>query len=159
WHARREDRFRPRMPALPDSRSELIRATYEALPLDRRAVLDVGGGSGRWRHLLGDPPDYTVLDVAAAAGGESTHVVADAAALPFRDGVFGLVLMIEVLNALPEPARALAEARRVLEPGGALVLTTRQAWRTLATNDYFRFTRYGLELLLRSAGLTRLRLV
>ncbi len=48
----------------------------------------------------------------------------------------------------------------MLAPSGALVLTTRQAWRTLrAPNDYFRYTCYGLEHLVRSAGFRRLQLI
>jgi SAM-dependent methyltransferase len=158
-HERREERFRPRIPALPESRLDLIRATYDSVPPDLRAVLDVGGGAGRWRSLLGNPEDYTTVDVAPPAAGNDTYVVADAAALPFRDDVFGLVLMMEVLHLLPEPARALSEAARVLAPGGALILSTRQSWRTLATFDYYRFTRHGLEHLLRAAGLPHLELV
>jgi SAM-dependent methyltransferase len=146
-----------RIPALSDSQLPAIRAAYEALPSGRRSVLDVGGGSGRWRRLLGSPADYTIVDVVAP---ESlpldpglTYVVGDAAALPFASRSFGLVLMIEVLHHLPEPALALAEVRRVLAPDGILVLTTRQAWPTHgAPNDYFRYTRYGLEHLLQSTG-------
>ena len=88
-------------------------------------MLDVGGGNGRWRGLLGDVGDYTVVDVAAPDPASlepgTTHVVADAAALPFDDSTFGLVLMIEMLQYVAEPATALAEAARVLAPGGALV--------------------------------------
>jgi SAM-dependent methyltransferase len=164
WHARREEQFASRIPALPDSQVATIRAAYEALPAGRRSVLDVGGGNGRWRALLGNPADYTIVDVIApehlALDRSLTYVVADSAALPFLDEAFDLALMIEVLHHLPEPARALAEARRVLAPDGVLVLTTRQAWRTLGSpNDYFRYTRYGLEHLLRSAGFRRQQLI
>jgi SAM-dependent methyltransferase len=164
WHARRDERFLSRMPALSDSQLPAIRAAYEELPAGRRSVLDVGGGSGRWRRLLGNPADYTIVDVVAPENLPLdlglTYVVGDAAALPFASGAFGLVLMIEVLHHLPEPALALAEVRRVLAPDGVLVLTTRQAWRTHgAPNDYFRYTRYGLEHLLRSAGLRRQLLI
>ena len=157
WHAEREARFAPRNPILPESQLETIRRVYETLPA-RRAVLDVGGGNGRWRRLLGDVGDYTVVDVAepdpASLDPGVTHVVAGATALPFGDSTFGLVLMIEMLQYVGEPATALAEAARVLEPGGALVLTTRQSWRAHGPpEDRFRFTRYALEHMLESVGL------
>jgi SAM-dependent methyltransferase len=157
WHAEREARFAARNPILPESQLETIRRVYETLPAGR-GVLDVGGGNGRWRRLLGDGGDYTVVDVAAPDPASLdpgvTHVVADASALPFEDSTFGLVLMIEMLQYVAVPATALAEAARVLAPGGALVLTTRQAWRAHGPpEDRFRFTRYALEHMLQSAGL------
>ncbi len=42
--------------------------------------------------------------------------------LPFRDGVFGAVLVVVTLCFAADPAALLGEARRVLGPGGALVL-------------------------------------
>lgn len=45
---------------------------------------------------------------------------ADATALPYPDASFGSVALLYVLYHLPDPARALAEAHRVLRPGGLL---------------------------------------
>jgi SAM-dependent methyltransferase len=164
WHSRREQRFARHIPALADAQSAAIGSAYEELPSDQRAVLDVGGGTGRWRKLLGVPGDYTIIDVVSpehlTLDPDSVYVVGDAAALPFASGAFGLVLMIEVLQHLPEPTQALAEAKRVLAANGVLVVSTRQAWPTQgAPNDYFRFTRYGLEHMLRPLGFSALRFV
>jgi SAM-dependent methyltransferase len=52
----------------------------------------------------------------------------DGARLPFRDGSFDAVLFLEVLEHVLEEGRFLGEIRRVLAPGGALVLTTPNAW-------------------------------
>ena len=51
-------------------------------------------------------------------------VVAAAEALPFREGAFDLVTLMEVIEHTRSPAHALDEARRILAPGGRLVLTT-----------------------------------
>jgi SAM-dependent methyltransferase len=157
WHAEQEARFASRNPILPESQLDAIRRVHATVPAGS-AVLDVGGGNGRWRRLLGVGGDYTVADIAApdpaSLEPDVTHVVADATSLPFADSSFGLVLMIEMLQYVAEPATAVAEGARVLAPGGALVLATRQAWRAHGPpEDRFRFTRYGLEHMLESAGL------
>jgi ubiquinone/menaquinone biosynthesis C-methylase UbiE len=47
-------------------------------------------------------------------------VCGSAEALPFRAGVFDTVVSGLVLCSVPDPARGLAEIRRVLRPGGTL---------------------------------------
>jgi SAM-dependent methyltransferase len=99
--------------------------------LDRLAgagpVLDVGCGRGYWmEHLarLGVASVGVEHDPARAAlAGRFGPVVAgDGAALPVADGSVGLVWCLHVLHHLPDPAGVLGEARRVLRPGGTLIL-------------------------------------
>lgn len=60
----------------------------------------------------------------------SFHLLADASRLPFADASFDGMLMVASLHHLPEPEKALREARRVLQPGGLLVLGTEpNAWQ------------------------------
>ncbi len=95
-------------------------------PGDR--VLDVGCGPGstlgllRRRGLRAVGVDLSPA-LAAEAAGAAPAAVADAERLPFRSGSFRGVLMECVLSAVPDKAAALAEAARVLRPGGALVLS------------------------------------
>jgi SAM-dependent methyltransferase len=51
-------------------------------------------------------------------------VRADATALPFADGVFDVAVAVNVLDHLPEPTLAIAEAHRVLAAGGTLAAAT-----------------------------------
>ena len=52
-------------------------------------------------------------------------MVASMSRLPLADGLFDTVLMLETLQHLPRPQLALAEAARVLKPGGKVVIIDR----------------------------------
>jgi SAM-dependent methyltransferase len=97
-------------------------------------VLEVGPGPGVTTDLLrGRTQRLTALEVdpAAAASlrarlnGSGVRVVeGDGAAMPFADGSFSGVVAFTMLHHVPTPAhqdRLLAEARRVLRPGGVFV--------------------------------------
>ena len=91
----------------------------------RGRTLDVGCGTGRNLPFL--PPGSVGLDPSAEVLGRARRrapgarlVQGSAEALPFRDESFDTVVSGLVLCSVPDPARALAEVRRVLRPGGSL---------------------------------------
>ena len=51
---------------------------------------------------------------------------ADAMALPFQTGVFDVVLVIHLLHLVDDPRQALHEIRRVLSPGGRVLISASQ---------------------------------
>jgi SAM-dependent methyltransferase len=63
-------------------------------------------------------------DPAALAGQERETVVADMRELPFGDASFASVLSVHSVEHVPDPDSVLAEAARVLEPGGTAVFVT-----------------------------------
>jgi ubiquinone/menaquinone biosynthesis C-methylase UbiE len=86
-------------------------------------VLDVGSGEGELaRHL----PNETWVGVDSSpemlARAPQPTVRAEATALPFEDASFGSVALLYVLYHLRDPRLALAEARRVLRPGGLVAV-------------------------------------
>ena len=106
-----------------------MRALREALDGAPGARLaDVGGGTGNYALALrGEGWDPVVVDRSAemlayaSAKGLKT-VRADAQRLPFGAEEFDAVTMISMLHHVEDFRAALAEARRVLRPGGRLVL-------------------------------------
>jgi SAM-dependent methyltransferase len=88
------------------------------------ALLDVGFGTGSFlRRLAGGGFAVTGVDTSDAAVSRAlqdglTVKWADAQDLPFADASFDVVTARHMLYHVPDPIRALAEARRVLRPGG-----------------------------------------
>ena len=108
-------------------------------------TLDLGSSAGFYASLF---PRRVALDIRRAHG---VAVVGDALALCFPDATFDTVLCTEVLEHLPDPQRGVDEMHRVLRDGGTLLLTTRFLFPIHdAPGDFFRYTRYGLQHLLRA---------
>jgi SAM-dependent methyltransferase len=92
---------------------------------DEGPVLDLGCGVGHSYGLLA--PRETVgvdIDAGALAGQERQTVVADMRSLPFPDASFASVLAVQSLEHVPDPARVVAEAARVVRPDGVAVFVT-----------------------------------
>ncbi|MGW2591345.1 class I SAM-dependent methyltransferase [Streptomyces sp. NPDC001515] len=120
-----------RLRSSADGRMELLR-TQELLrrflPPAPARVLDVGGGTGihaEW--LVKDGYDVTLVDPVPrhveAASAVCSATVEDARALSEPDATFDVVQLLGPLYHLPDPAdrrQALAEACRVVKPGGLI---------------------------------------
>lgn len=88
--------------------------------------LDVGGGTGRAVRAL-PGIDWTVVDAAAGMLGVARErglavLRADAARLPVSTGSVDAVTIVDALHHFGDPTGAIAEAARVLAPGGVLVV-------------------------------------
>jgi ubiquinone/menaquinone biosynthesis C-methylase UbiE len=97
-------------------------AFLERLPSPGRATLEIGCGEGRFgRELVALGHRLTGVDASsklAALARESFDVVeADAAALPFENASFDLVVAFMCLMDIDEMESAVREAARVLEQG------------------------------------------
>jgi SAM-dependent methyltransferase len=113
-------------------------------------LCDVGAGA-ETSVAAAWPGRRLALDVVAAPG---LDVLADGHALPLADASVAAVLLMEVLEHVPDPTRLVRECARVLAPGGHLCVTAPQYHITHDhPGDYFRYTRLGLETLCAAAGL------
>ncbi len=87
----------------------------------RGPVLDVACGEGRLASVLGADARWVGVDSSPtqlAANPYRPVTRADMRALPFQDGVFAEVTHLWCLYHVPDPLVAVAEAARVLRPGG-----------------------------------------
>ncbi len=112
---------------------ELRRAFLLAEARADDSALDLGCGTGEFTAVLARAGAKVIgADVASAAlrRARALHPELDLVlvpiddALPFEDGSFSLVWASEVIEHVADTARWLSEVRRVLVPGGRLLLTT-----------------------------------
>lgn len=121
---------------------ELRRRSYELLGDVRgRVIVDVGAGGGLAVAELGGlgaravGVDVDPEMVAAARGRWGGHYrVGSAVELPFGDGEVAGYRADKVLHAVERPLDALREARRVLMPGGRVVLVG-QDWDAIVVDS------------------------
>jgi ubiquinone/menaquinone biosynthesis C-methylase UbiE len=115
---------------------ELLRATPGAL------VVDVGCGAGRavaelaeqGVRVMGIDVDDQMIALAGQRWPHGEFRVGDANALPFKEAEVAGYRADKVIHTLADPGRALAEARRVLAPGGRIVLCG-QDWDTIVIDS------------------------
>jgi demethylmenaquinone methyltransferase/2-methoxy-6-polyprenyl-1,4-benzoquinol methylase len=126
------------------------------------SALDAGCGDGGVARLLRERVrDVVAVDVQPFDGWHDepglTFRVADAEQLPFADAAFDLVHSKDSLHHMASPERALAEYRRVLKPGGTVLIVEANRYNplfyphmTLALG-HEHFTRRRFRALVRAA--------
>jgi SAM-dependent methyltransferase len=119
-------------------------------------VLDIGCAERKPRAFLPDEADYVGLDyfdTATAWYGTRPDVFGDAQQLPFGSESVDHVLLMDVLEHIPEPDLCLGEIHRVLKPGGTLSMQIPFMYPVHDDPlDFHRWTRSGLQRAARSAG-------
>jgi SAM-dependent methyltransferase len=124
-----------------DRRLNLIR---HFAPLEDARILDIGCGLGVYVRKFREFSDRVVgIDIDAkrlVEGAKTTPglMLSASETLPFRDGVFDVVVLNEVIEHVKDDAQTLAEALRVIRPGGHIVI--------YAPNRLYPFETHGIYL-------------
>lgn len=135
-------------------------------------VLDAGCGTGGFLRRLGEAiPDRPLFGIEYVPGAArraqsksgAAAVSGDVNAMPFPDGAFGAAVSIDVVcHAGVHPGQALSEFRRILAPGGTLVLNLPAfEWLRSAHDARVqtarRYTARSARRLLEEAGFERVQ--
>jgi SAM-dependent methyltransferase len=123
-----------------------------------KPVLDAGAGHQRYRrffdgcvYLTQEHPSG--IEMKKMQGIEYDLVSPIDERIPLKDGTLAAVISTSVLEHVRHPVRFLAEACRVLHPGGRIYIHVPFAYNEHETPyDFQRPTRYGLQAWLAEAG-------
>jgi SAM-dependent methyltransferase len=119
---------------------------------DGSVVLDYGCADMKYRDLFGEGVAYLGADIPGNAAA-SIELNGDGT-IPIPDGSVDAVFSSQVLEHVADPALYLAEAVRVLRPGGQLLLSTHGIMVYHRDPvDYWRWTGEGLRRVVEQAGL------
>jgi tRNA (uracil-5-)-methyltransferase TRM9 len=113
-------------------------------------VLDLGCGNGRWYKVFKEKKvDYfgvdnseKLIEIAKENFPDAKFFVGDALNLPFSDNFFDKIYSIALLHHIPSEdfrIKVLKEVKRVLRPGGILILT---CWRVHRLREILAFLKY-----------------
>jgi SAM-dependent methyltransferase len=145
-------------------RRRVIREALLALKLAPGIqILDAGCGSGRNMIELAEFGEVTGLELADASveaareRGVGEVVAGSVDEMPFADDSFDLAVSLDVIEHLPDEHQSLSELRRVVKPGGTLLVTVpAYGWlwsdHDIVNHHYRRYTRAMLEQAAARAG-------
>jgi len=131
-----------------------------AAPAASGVLLDYGCGGQPYKAIF-EPyiTRYIGADVAAASGVTLDIMLDIDGRVPLPDGSVDTILSSQVLEHVYDFKEYLQGCARLLRPSGRLIISVPMHWRHHEVPfDYWRFTRYGLEKSLASAGFSVLDL-
>lgn len=148
------------------AREELIVRTLRALlpaNASRGTILDVGCGDGLFFDRLSEFGTVEGVEPAATLVSDDGPHRARITVAPFDERFepgkrYSVILMLDVLEHIAEPARALRHALSLLEPGGTFLATVPAFNALWTTHDdinhhYTRYTKRSFRALARDGGL------
>ena len=136
-------------------RNLLSRPLFKLLEGDLGLVLDIGGGSfykglsnSSWKNYFVLEPDVNLLPIENPKQ-NIFAISGDASSLPFKKNSVDTVIIIQVLQFIYEPSKAIREINRILNSNGRVIIQVPQSGNLHGVPmHYFNFTRFWLERIL-----------
>lgn len=126
-------------------------------------LLDIGCGEMPYKEVIltnTHVVNYVGLDIYEAIeykAGVKPDYFWDGVTMPFENESFDCAFATEVLEHCPDPKITLNEIHRVLKPNAPFIFTVPFLWPTHESpNDYYRYTPFAMEKLLKEAGFSRI---
>jgi len=111
-------------------------------------TLDIGCGAKQYEKLFKKTSEYIGIEIETdlQKKREIADYFYDGKKIPFKDESFDSILSFQVLEHIFEPQDFLSEAKRVLKPGGYMLITVPFMWdEHEKPYDYGRYTSFGLK--------------
>ena len=136
---------------------------------DKNVILDGGCGTGAGMFFLSKLGRVYGVDLSPRAvefckeRGLKTVKLGDISRLPYRDNYFDLVCLMDVIEHIEKDRLAIKEARRVLKPGG-IILVTMPALPFIYSNHdkeqghFRRYSKKELDRLFKNSGFKNLKI-
>jgi SAM-dependent methyltransferase len=123
-------------------------------------VLDIGCGNKPYLCFFENKiTSYVGCDIAQSSEG-LVDIVCEATNIPLPDNAKDTIFTTQVIEHVADHRKLLSEAYRILKPGGYLVLSGPMAWEHHEVPyDFFRFTCYGFEWLLKEQKFSVIEIV
>ncbi|MFC1808450.1 class I SAM-dependent methyltransferase [Candidatus Omnitrophota bacterium] len=116
-------------------------------------TIDVGCGDMQYKDIIrAKVGEYDTVDKTKKK--DAVKFQGDAQDLHFiADGTYDTVISTSVLEHLPNPFKAMSEMSRILKKGGTLIVTAPMICQLHEEPyDFYRFTKYGFEFMLKDSG-------
>ena len=144
------DRMNPRLGSVQYAVRRPLVDWLAEMNFDGLRILDVGCGTRPYEHLFSRAAEVVGFDLPDNPRAD-LHGSIDS--LPVEDASFDVALCIQVLEHVPDPAAAIRELRRVVRPGGRVLLSTHGVYPYHPSPlDLWRWTHEGLYLLFEQNG-------
>ncbi len=138
------------------TRSGLLKAISKHAPDLGGDILDFGCGSKPYEALFVNAKSYTGVDIKVSGHNHRNSNIDyfyDGKLLPFPNQCFDSIVCFEVLEHIFNLEEIMTEIRRVLKPGGKLLISLPFAWdEHEAPFDFARYTSFGIKHILEKHG-------
>jgi SAM-dependent methyltransferase len=136
------------------------RALYQSIKKEAEKlsgdILDFGCATKPYQYLFKNAKSYIGLDIENEGHlheNEGVDVFYDGKTIPFEDAHFDAIFTSEVFEHVFDIDEIIPEIKRVLKPGGKMLVTVPFAWNEHEVpNDFGRYTSFGIQHLLHKHG-------